>query len=446
MSTDLHTALHRTEAHVLSAMWLNPALLDRVGGMLRADDFADATHRALFAATLKLHGQREAVDPVALDAVLASEGRIPEDGRFGYVCEVYALVVDTTAVDSWAQRLRQAGKLRRAWSGAAGLAQRIQTMRLDEADRLDAVIRAAFSDIGDEPASTGEMWHRDAAREVVAELSVRNENGGVPTGLKTGFIDLDDTWVALEPGNFVVIGARPGMGKTAFAVNLAANIARSGAGTVAYFSTEIRAKKLAARVLGAESGVNTRAFRTGKLTDTEVSKLVGACHGANEWGRRLLWMPVSGPTPMVLRRALRSMAATMESPLAAIFVDHMHQMRPSAPRGNDEAEMRDISGNLLQIAQEFEVPLIGMAQLSRECETRQNKRPIPKDLRGSGAIEQDADIVAFLYRDEVYNPQSEDAGVCEVISAKVREGETGTVKLRFDKQTQRFDNLIRQGW
>ncbi len=446
MTPDLHTALTRMEAHLLSAMWLDPALLDRIGGALRVDDFGDARHRAIFAATLKLAEQRETPDPVSLDGALASDGRMPADGRFEYLADIYGLSVDRTSVDTWVQRVKRGGKLRRAAASAVGLTERLAALRLDDADKLDSIISAAFADVGLEVQSTGEMFHRDAAREVIADLSAAQANPAEVAGVKTGFVDLDDVWIALEPGNFIVVGARPGMGKTAFGVNLARNIAKAGNGIVVYFSTEIRAKKLAARALGAEAMVNTRALRTGKLTDTEVAKLVEACHGANTWGRRLLWVPVSGPTPMVLRRTLRQVLAMAGMELEAVFVDHMHQMRPSSPKGNEEAELKDVSGNLLQIGQEFGAPMIALAQLSRECETRPNKRPILKDLRYSGAIEQDADIVAFLYRDERYNPQTDEPNVCEVINAKVREGESGTVKLGFDAATQRFFNLAKDGW
>lgn len=443
MSAALESAVLVAEAHVLGAVLLDQAVLDRAAAVLDPQDFGDARHRLIYGAALTLVERREPVDVVTLQTQLADDGRLELAGGWDYLVQLCEGVSTAANADAWVDQVRRAGRLRRTRAAALALVERVDAMGLGDADQVADVAAAAFSTLAP-PASSQTSTHRRAVLELVEDLKRLYEHPEETQagGIQTGLTDLDAALVCLGYGDLILLGARPGMGKTAFAYHLAMAASKAGKRGV-YFTTEVRAKKLAARGLGSDAGVNTRAFRTGRITDTEIARVVSVVHQVREWGDRLVIEPVNGPTPAVLRRALRRHAS--EGPLDYVVVDHLHQCRPSAPKKTDEAEMADIVGHQRELATELHVSWLACSQLNRQVEARPNKRPQVSDLRGSGAIEQDAHTILLLYRDEHYNPDTEAKGVAEIIVGKAREGAPPLVRVRFDAPTQRFSDMPREG-
>jgi replicative DNA helicase len=260
------------------------------------------------------------------------------------------------------------------------------------------------------------------------------------TGTPTGFLTLDARTAGLQPGDLLILAARPGMGKTALALNLATNAAMMGKHSVAVFSLEMPTVQLAGRILASEARVDGERMRTGHLSDGDIDRLLQAVKRMNQ-------LPVFiDDTPslsiMECRSKCRRLAADRTlPPLGLVVVDYLQLMKGRANVKSREQEISEISRNLKALAKELSVPVMALSQLNRSVESRPNKRPQLSDLRESGAIEQDADIIMFVYRDEYYNEDSEDRGVAELIIGKNRSGSTGTCRLKFFKQWTRFDNL-----
>lgn len=409
------------------------------GGYLAADDFADETMREIYTAIAACVHDAEDPDPFAVAARLANAGQLERCGGIRGLCEL-AEVGTGRSVEQVAWRVSAGSQMRQVAASLERAQQMLEAAQLEDAPRLRDRLAEVFAGQGGAQFGDRVTTLAEAQKRVVDVMRRRREAPDEPLGVPVGLEAVDRRWVALEPSQLVVIGARPAMGKTAFAVNLAMNAARTGPGFVVYFSAEVASTKLALRTLAIDSGVGGRVIRTGRASDSEVGEVVAGLHRMKPWSERMLLDDTPAQTPTTVRRRLRKVAR--HGPIRLVIVDHMQLMRPSERRGTEEAAQADVVDGLLFAAKEFEVPTVALSQLNRQLESRPDKRPKMSDLRGSGAIEQDADIIAFLYRDEVYDERTEHKGIAEIISAKVREDAPGTDLVRFDPATQRFSDVL----
>jgi len=281
---------------------------------------------------------------------------------------------------------------------------------------------------------------RSLVEQSLDRLEMLYEREETITGTPTGFVDLDELLSGLQPNALVVVGARPAMGKTSFALNVAAHAAIDANKPVLVFSLEMGQLELSQRMLCSESRVDSKNMRDGKLDENDWTKI---SHGVGRLSEAPIWID---DNPALTVMDIRGRARRLKSQvgdLGLIVVDYIQLMTGRATAESRQVEISEISRNLKILARELEVPVLGLSQLSRGLESRQDKRPMLADLRESGAIEQDADVVIFLYRDEVYHPDSADAGIAEVIVSKHRNGPIGTVKLAFLPKYTRFANMAR---
>ena len=307
-------------------------------------------------------------------------------------------------------------------------------MLFDEAQQL-------ILEIGQHQSKGSFVPMNDALREVLDNVRSAFESKTSVTGTPTGFSDFDDLTSGLNAGDLVILAGRPGMGKTAVALNIAANAARMSGKTVLIFSLEMPTAQLAARMLACEAEVNSRSMRTGHLVNQDIERLVAAVKRMNDWSVQI--DDTAGATIMEVRSKCRRVASDKNlPPLGLVVIDYLQLMRSPSARSREQ-EISEISRNLKGLAKELSVPVMALSQLNRSVESRPNKRPMMSDLRESGAIEQDADIITFVYRDEYYNPDSEDQGLAELNIAKQRNGPLGSVKLKFFIEHSRFVNLKR---
>ena len=279
---------------------------------------------------------------------------------------------------------------------------------------------------------------KDVLMESFDDIEKIAANGGTVAGISTGFVDLDQKTAGLHPSDLVIVGARPAMGKTAFGLNLVQNAAVKGGKTCAVFNLEMSKKQIVNRMLACEAGVSMEHIRSGNMTDQDWEKLVEALGPLSE--APIYIDDTGGITFSEVRSKCRKLK--IEHGLDLVMIDYLQLMSGSGRAGdNRQQEISEISRGLKMMARELDVPVIALSQLSRTLESRADHRPMMSDLRESGAIEQDADVIIFLYRDEYYHPDSEDKNIAEIIIGKQRNGPVGTVKLRYDGEYTRFSNL-----
>jgi replicative DNA helicase len=283
----------------------------------------------------------------------------------------------------------------------------------------------------------GFVQMRTAVKEAFQILHQRYENRGSVTGLPTGFIDLDEMTAGLQPSDLIIVAARPSMGKTAFAVNMAETVAMRAKKAVAIFSMEMSASQLAFRLISSLGRINQQHLRTGDLAEEEWPRVTNAITLLSE--AKIFIDDTPALSPGELRARARRLKR--EHDLGLIVIDYLQLMQVPGTKENRATEISEISRSLKALAKELNIPVIALSQLNRSLEQRTDKRPMMADLRESGAIEQDADVIIFIYRDEYYNPESGEKGVAEIIIGKQRNGPTGMVKLAFLGQYTKFENL-----
>lgn len=433
------------EPLVIGAVMSDPSLYPSVGTLLPTE-FGDATMATIFQAVTECAEGGEDPDPMNVAERLAAKKQLAAVGGFSRLRALASAAADRR-VEDLVWRLQRGARLRGVADLFQRAGQRLGAMNLDDADTAAAQLVEILQQGAPAKADKGFTTLTQALSKNVDRIRAMAQSDGPPKapGVQTGLAALDDRWVGMEGGQLIIVGARPGMGKTAFAVNVAMNAAAATGKYVPYFSTEVNDEKIGARSISIRSGIPGRAVRTAKLTDTEVGLLLHSVREMRSWSDRMAIDDRPALTPTSLKRRLRQL--TQQAEISLVVVDHMHQMRASMPTKDDYARFSDVADGLLEVAKEFRVPVMAMAQLNRSLESRPNKRPMMADLRASGAIEQNADVVAFLYRDEVYNEQTEDRGICEIITAKCREGGPGTDKFRFNPEQQRFADLnAPTGW
>lgn len=410
-------------------------------GHLTPSDFADPVLGEIYGAAAEVVEDGDDPDPISVGSKLANGGKLERCGGYQGLSAL-ASEGEGRDVGAYVWRVDCGSRMRTAVRIVQRMTEHIERAHLEDAPQLMSRLSDLLLQAEQKPDS-GDRMRRlsDAIDEVVTWMQKRTEAPDKPLGVPTGFACLDERWSTLQPSCFYVLAARPKMGKTALAANIAMAGAASGDGAVAYFSAEVSTFKLALRTVANVSGVGQQQIQHGRVAFGEIAEVMRAKGEMRQWASRF-WLDDShAQSSVTIRRALRRLVQR-EGRLRLVIVDHMHLLKPARAHNSDEGEMADIANGLLDIAKEFRVPVLALAQLNRQCEGRPDKRPTPSDVRASGAIEQNADVLAFLYRDEVYNKNTDEPGVCEVITALIRDGVPGTDKLRWDGRTQRFSETL----
>ena len=431
------------EQSVLGAMLIDRDAVITVTNALQPEDFYAEKHQQIYAAVFAIFGRGEPVDLITVQDELRKRGHLEDVGGLTYLTSLVNLVPTTANVQQYAAIVEQKATLRRLQNVARKIVDDCYGTEDMEATLVDAE-KSVFA-VTQRRGAKGYIHLKDALVAAYGHLEFLYTSKGTTTGVTTGFRDLDQMTSGLQPSDMIIVAARPSVGKTAFTLNIARNAAILGGAKVMFFSLEMGAEQLALRLLASEAAVDGHKLRTGALTDQDWVRLGSALGTLSESGIFIDDTP-NCPLPDLRAKARR---CALEHGLDMIIIDYLQLMsipqRPGA-QANRQQEISEISRSLKQLARELKVPVIALSQLSRSVEQRQDKRPMLSDLRESGAIEQDADMVAFLYRDDYYDPESEKKNMVEVIVAKHRNGPVGSVDLYFMKEIQKMVGMEhRQG-
>ncbi len=434
---------HSIEAEraVLGGLMLDNATWEQIGDRLRSEDFYRRDHQLIFAA-LEDHAERAApFDVVTVSDWLEARGELAEAGGLSYLIGLANETPSAANVRAYGDIVAERAMLRALISAGgdiAGSAYATEGRSLIEI--IDAAEQRVF-EIADR-GSRGRQGFRRVSTLLAAAVDRLHELGksknGI-TGLATGIGDFDDYTAGLQPGDLVIVAGRPSMGKTALAMNIAENVSISEKRPTAIFSMEMPAVQLTLRMVSSLGRIDQGRLRSGRLADEEWPRVTSVIEMMSEASLYVDDTPALSPTEL---RARARRLKRENKDLALIVVDYLQLMQVPGTRENRATEISEISRNLKALAKELNVPIVALSQLNRGVEQRPNKRPIMSDLRESGSLEQDADVVVMLYRDEYYNPSSPEKGLAEIIIAKQRNGPTGTVKAAFLERYTRFENYI----
>ncbi|CAG2139963.1 replicative DNA helicase [Ralstonia mannitolilytica] len=431
------------EQSVLGGLLLDNAAWDRIADFINEHDFYRYDHRLIFHHIGKLISQAKPADVITVYEQLQAAGKAEEVGGLAYLNALAQNTPSAANIRRYAEIVRDRGVLRQLVTiadeisaGAFNPQGRDVRQLLDEAESKVFAIaeegargQKGFLEI--QPLLTqvveriDELYHRDNQNDI--------------TGVPTGFVDLDRMTSGMQPGDLIIVAGRPSMGKTAFSLNIGEHVAVEQGLPVAVFSMEMAGTQLAMRMLGSVGRLDQHRLRTGRLLDEDWPRLTHAIQKMND--AQLFIDETPALNPMELRARSRRLARQCGQ-LGLIIIDYLQLMSGSGGGGENRAtEISEISRSLKGLAKELNCPVIALSQLNRSLEQRPNKRPVMSDLRESGAIEQDADVILFIYRDQVYNPDSPDKGTAEIIIGKQRNGPIGTVRLTFLGEYTKFDNF-----
>ncbi|MBP7807605.1 replicative DNA helicase [Candidatus Saccharibacteria bacterium] len=427
------------EASLLGALLIDSDAIVKIADIIGAADFYEERHRHIFEAISHLYEQHRPIDVLTLSDQLKGAGFLEAVGGAAYLTELTNFVPTAAHAEQYAEIVSQKAIRRRLINAS----QDIVGMGFNESTNLQELIEEAETrlfEVSQKHVKQDIASLESILSESFERLDELHKDKGRIRGVPTGFKDLDNMLAGLQRSDLFILAARPSMGKTALALNLAHNVAVKSNETVLLFSLEMSKEQLVDRMLAMESGVDAWALRTGNLTDTDFEKIG---HAMGTLGEAPIYIDdTPGITVSDLRTKARREAHLR--PLGLIVVDYLQLMSGGAKFGGDGnrvQEISEISRGLKGIARELNVPLIALSQLSRSVESRTPPHPQLSDLRESGSIEQDADVVAFIYREDYYNPDSERKGIVDIMIKKHRNGPTGNVELYFDKEKQRFRSL-----
>ena len=426
----------QAEASVLGAMLLDKSAITTAVEIIHAEDFYYDSHKAIFEGILRLYNKNEPADMITLSDFLKKNGQLEAVGGYTYLGRLTSGAGAVSNTEAYANIIKEKSTLRALIRAGSEIVE--DSYRDD--DEVGAIIEKAEKSIFDitQDNQRGGLMNMENVMVTTFEvMQKRSENKGGLTGLTTGFIDLDRKTSGMQKADLVRLAARPSMGKTALMVNIATNAALKANATVAMFSLEMSRNQLSQRILSSLSHVDLMKIISGDLTTEEWSKVIETMTYMNEMA--IYIDDTAGITPLEVKAKCRRLKA--EKGLDLVVIDYLQLMEVGGRAESRQQEISAISRQLKGIAKELDVPVIALSQLSRAPEMRADHRPILSDLRESGAIEQDADIVMFLYRDEYYNPDTEKQGLGELIIAKHRNGPTGTVELLFKGEYTKFVNL-----
>ncbi len=422
------------EQSVLGAILIDPSCMDHLAGILSAEDFMLEEHRDVFTAMQKMYLRSKTIDVVTLLDELVRDGVYDEAGGKDYIRLISEIVPSAANVKDYAEIVRDKSMLRALISACDDISTMAYSEQEDTAHLVEMAEQKIFA-VAEGRENKGFTHIRDALVQVYDRLHLLAENKAEALGMPTGFSGLDRVLVGLGKSDLVLVGARPGMGKTSFAVNLATYAATTTKKSVCIFSLEMSAEQLITRVMSSEALIDSYRLRSGELNDEDWDKLAHAASRLSEC--EILIDDTTGITVTGMKAKLRRVKN-----LGMVVIDYLQLMQSDRRIDNRVQEVAEISRGLKLLAKELQVPVICCAQLSRGPESRTDKRPMLSDLRDSGAIEQDADIVLFLYRDEYYKTEKDEPqNIAEVIVAKNRHGSTGNVKMGWFGQYTKFTTL-----
>ncbi|HDT5519391.1 TPA: replicative DNA helicase [Klebsiella aerogenes] len=435
------------EQAVLGGLMLDNQRWDDIADILTCHDFYSRPHAVIWNVMVELSEQGLPMDLITLSEKMEIEGTLDSSGGFAYLAELSKNTPSAANIRAYAEIVRERAVVRELVSAANQIADagytpqgRDSSSLLDMAESLIFGITEKRQKADTGPQDIGTILERTVAR---IETLYQNPHDGV-TGLDTGFKDLNKKTAGLQPSDLIIVAARPSMGKTTFAMNLVENAAINNDKPALVFSLEMPGDQLLMRSLASLSRVDQTRIRTGQLDDEDWARISGAM-GILLENKNIFIDDSSGLTPTELRSRARRIYRD-NGGLSMIMIDYLQLMRVPEMKENRTLEIAEISRSLKALAKELQVPVVALSQLNRSLEQRSDKRPVNSDLRESGAIEQDADLIMFLYRDEVYHENTDMKGVAEVIIGKQRNGPIGTVRLTFNGQYSRFDNYAGPAW
>lgn len=426
------------ERSILGGIILDNYAINSVLEIITVRDFHSEFHRRIFSAILELYDNNEPVDLITLSNKLSDDKNMAQAGGIAYIASLVDNVPSSANLAHWAKIVREKAIFRGLIGTATDILNKCYDSNSDVDQLLDEAEHAIF-DITEKKIKPSFYPLRDIIKDSFRTIESLYERKELVTGVATGFSNLDDLTSGLQRSDLIIIAGRPSMGKTAFALNIAQNAALDSGVPVAVFSLEMSKEQLSMRMLSSEARVDSQRLRRGFLGETDWPKLTTAAG-------RLSEAPIyidDTPAIQVLEMKAKARRLKAEAGLGMIVVDYIQLMRSSHSRESREQEISEISRSLKALAKELNVPVVALSQLNRKVEDRTNRRPQMADLRESGAIEQDADVIAFIYRDEVYNKSENnpDRGIAEIIIGKQRNGPQGTVRLAFLDKYTCFENL-----
>ncbi|MCD5405349.1 MAG: replicative DNA helicase [Desulfotomaculum sp.] len=426
------------EQAVLGSILLDKESIYKVMEIINPDDFYSESHRLIYKAMLNLADRDQPIDMITVSEELKKNGSLEKAGGASYIALLAGVVPTARNVEHYAHIVEEKSLKRMLIQ----LSTKVSAMSYEEKDVHELIDQAeeALIELRNRCQSKNLTAVNDILVQLFEQIEKMQQNRGKLTGISTGFIDLDNITCGLQNGDLIVLAARPSMGKTTLGLMIALNAAVRLNVPTAIFSLEMSKTQLVQRMLCAEAMVDQQKLRAGFLKDEDWLRLTQA-------GENLSHAPLYiDDTAILSPREILAKARNLKKDknLGLIVIDYMQLMQGNRRAENRQQEISDISRSLKGIAKELNVPVLALSQLSRAVEQRQNKRPIMPDLRESGSIEQDADVVMFIYRDEYYNPESEKAGIAEIIIAKQRNGPVGKVELGFIKQCTKFVNLAKE--
>lgn len=427
------------ERSVLAAMLMDRDAVISASEILTGDDFYNRQYGMVFECMVELVNQGEPVDMVTVQNRLKEKDVSPETASLEFVRELMLGYITSANIRQYAQIVYEKALLRKM----IRINDNISTLCYQGKESTDAILEETERSVFEllKSRNSGDFVPiRQVVLNALDKIEIASRNRDAVTGIPMGFTDLDYQTSGLQPSDLVLIAARPSMGKTAFTLNIAHHVAIRQEKCCAIFSLEMSKEQLVNRMLAMDANVDSQNMRNGKLTETDWEKLVESA--GNIGTSRLIIDDTPGISVSELRSKCRKFK--LEYDLKLVMIDYLQLMSGSGKSGdNRQQEISEISRSLKALAREIDCPVIALSQLSRACETRNDHRPMLSDLRESGAIEQDADVVMFIYRDDYYNKDSDEKNVSEIIIAKQRNGPTGTVKLAWLPEYTKFANLAR---
>lgn len=427
------------EQSVVGSMIMDKDAITTASEIISSEDFYQHQYGLLFDAMVELFNEGKPVDLITLQEKMKEKELPPELSSIEFIRDLMTAVPTSANVKYYANIVREKATLRRLIKVTENITNECYLNR----EKLEVILEETEKQVFDvvQNKSSGDFVSiKDIVIKSLESIESAAKNKGSVTGIATGFYDLDYKTAGLQPSDLILIAARPSMGKTAFVLNIAEYVAVKSNVTTAIFSLEMSKDQLVKRIISMNSKVDSQAIRSGELQDDDWVKLV---ESARSIGNSNL---IIDDTPGISIGELRSKCRKfkLEHNLGLVIIDYLQLMSGGKKAESRQQEISEISRSLKALAREISAPVIALSQLSRAVEQRPDKRPMLSDLRESGAIEQDADVVMFIYRDDYYNHDSEDAGVSEIIIGKQRNGPTGTVKLAWLSQYTKFANLERQ--
>jgi replicative DNA helicase len=432
------TLPHNAEAErtVLGAVLVDGSAFNSAAEILTRDDFYREGHRRIFDAMAALAERSATIDLVTVKDELTKSSALEAVGGAAYVAGLVDGMPRIVNVEAWSRIIKEKAALRSLIHASNRIVQSCYEAEDEPAVILDRAEKAIF-DIAEHRLRQGFIGIREIVKESFRTIDQLSQSKELVTGLPTGFVDLDERTSGLQKGDLIIVAARPAMGKTSFCLNVAQSASARTGETVGIFSLEMAKEQLVLRMLCADARVDAHRLRTGNLQEKDWTRLAKAY--ADLSASKIFIDDSASLTPLEMRAKCRRLKA--EHGLGLVVIDYLQLCSASGRTENRQQEIASVSRSLKGLAKELSVPVVALSQLSRAPEARTEKRPQLSDLRESGALEQDADVVMFIYREEEYKPTEENRGVAEIIIGKQRNGPTGMLKLAFIKEYTRFENF-----